>query len=223
MGANADAAERLAGQIRDQHLSYLSPEALVDLFNAVRRVEHAGVPGRIIEAGTALGGSAVMLAAAKSPTRPLDLFDVFGVIPPPSPKDGQDVHDRYQVIASGRSSGIGGDTYYGYQPDLIGKVAAALTRFGYPPEANGIRLIKGLYEETLKPEGPVALAHIDCDWYESVTVCLDRICPLVPAGGVLVIDDYLDWSGCRSATDDYFRRRPGWRFETKSRLHVMKE
>jgi asparagine synthase (glutamine-hydrolysing) len=215
-------ARRLADRVRDQNLTYLEREALVGLFDAARRIERARVPGRIVEAGTALGGSAVVLAAAKSPARPLDLFDVFGLIPPPSDRDGEDVHARYQDITSGKSSGIGADTYYGYQDDLITKVAATLARLGYPPESNGIRLIKGLYEDTLHPEGPIALAHIDCDWYDSVTVCLERICPLVPPGGVLVIDDYLAWSGCRTATDDYFRGRDGWRFEENARLHVVK-
>jgi hypothetical protein len=51
---------------------------------------------------------------------------------------------------------------------------------------------------------PVALAHIDGDWYESVMTCLQRIEPHLSEEGILVIDDYDAWSGCRTAVDEYF-------------------
>jgi len=65
----------------------------------------------------------------------------------------------------------------------------------------------GLFEETLRIDEPIALAHIDCDWYDSVKLCLERITPNVVPGGVLVIDDYRDWVGCRRAVDEYFAGR----------------
>jgi asparagine synthase (glutamine-hydrolysing) len=40
------------------------------------------------------------------------------MIPPPSLKDGTDVHERYNVISSGQSIGLGGGTYYGYIDNL---------------------------------------------------------------------------------------------------------
>ena len=89
-------------------LTYLEEAALEDLHGQVRRIEEQAVPGLLIEAGCALGGSAIVLAAAKSPLRQLNVYDVFGVIPAPSERDGQDVLDRYQVIMSGQSEGIAG-------------------------------------------------------------------------------------------------------------------
>jgi asparagine synthase (glutamine-hydrolysing) len=61
-----------------------------------------------IEAGCALGGSAILLATVKNRRRPLHLFDVFGMIPAPTAEDTQEVHDRYRTIVEGKSSGIGG-------------------------------------------------------------------------------------------------------------------
>jgi asparagine synthase (glutamine-hydrolysing) len=53
--------------------------------------------------------------------------------------------------------------------------------------------------------------------------CLRRIEPHLVSGGVLVIDDYEDWSGCRKAIDDYFASRHGeFLFEMKSRLHIVR-
>lgn len=87
---------------------------------------------------------------------------------------------------------------------------------------DNVHLVKGLFEKTLLIEGNVALAHIDCDWYESVMTCLKRIVPHLIRGGVLVIDDYDGWSGCRKAVDDYFRDKiTGYEFIKKSRLQII--
>jgi asparagine synthase (glutamine-hydrolysing) len=72
-------------------------------------------------------------------------------------------------------------------------------------------------------ERPVAFVHIDGDWYESVMTCLTRLAPRLVPGGVLVIDDYDAWSGCRSAVDEYFAdRRAEFAFVGKSRLHIVR-
>ena len=68
---------------------------------------------------------------------------------------------------------------------------------------------------------PVALAHIDGDWYNSVKVCLDRIAPRLVPGGVLVIDDYDAWSGCRKAVDEWFAGKDDrFEFVRRERLHI---
>lgn len=118
--------------------------------------------------------------------------------------------------------GIVGDEYYGYRSDLLGEVTATLERFGAPPKENRIRLVQGDFRNTLRVEGPVAVAHLDGDWYESTMVCLERIWPHVQSGGRLVVDDYEAWSGCRKAIDEYFSSVKDARFEWRSRLHVVR-
>jgi asparagine synthase (glutamine-hydrolysing) len=204
-------------------LTYLDESALHDLHDCVTALERESRQGALIEAGCALGGSAIVIAAAKSKERPLFVYDVFGMIPPPSQYDGPDVHARYATIQSGRSEGIGGNKYYGYEDDLLGKVKENFRRNGIDPEAHNVHLLKGLFEETLQVQGAVALAHIDGDWYNSVLTCLRRIEPYLVPGGVLVIDDYDDWSGCRKAVDEYFADRKGqYQFLRRSRLHVVR-
>src|SRR6476620_3510321 len=110
---------RLISQIRDQKLTYLSESRLHALSELCLANERQNVPGVIIEAGCALGGSSILLCASKSPKRELFIYDVFDMIPPPGDKDGTDVHERYAVIKSGQSKGIGGDTYYGYTSNLL--------------------------------------------------------------------------------------------------------
>ena len=62
-------------------------------------------------------------------------------------------------------------------------------------------------EETIPatlPDGPIALLRLDTDWYESTQHELIHLYPRLTAGGVLIIDDYGHWDGCRKAVDEYF-------------------
>jgi O-methyltransferase len=216
-------ASRTVREVRRRRLTYLGYDALSDLERAVRRLEAAGVPGIIVEAGCALGGSTVVLGLAKRPDRPLRAYDVFGLIPPPSNADGDDIQARYQTVVRGESRGIGGDRYYGYEDNLRDKVANTLRSFGLDLEARRIELIQGLFQDTLWPEETVALAHIDADWYQSVRTCVERIEPRLSPGGMLVIDDYDHWSGCRKAVDEYFAdKRDRYDFVRRARLHIVR-
>lgn len=214
----------IAERVVAEGLTYLSPAALDDLHRAVEAIERQRVPGIFVEAGCALGGSALVIAAAKRPERPFNVYDVFGMIPPPGEKDGPDVQRRYDEIRSGRSEGINGATYYWYQDDLLQGVTATFHRYGFDPDRCHIRFVEGLFENTLRIDQPVAFAHIDGDWYESVSCCLARIDPWLVPGGVLVIDDYTAWSGCRRAVDEYFAGRED-RFDwiMRARLHLVRK
>ena len=210
-------------QIKVHQLTYLTAKDLFNLYDAAKKVEQSGVEGVFIEAGSALGGSAIAIGWAKHTQREFRMYDAFGLIPPPSDKDEADVHARYEEIKSGKSKGLGGGTYYGYVENLEAVVAANLTDHGLPPEAHHIHLIKGYFEDTLFVNDPVAFAHIDCDWYASVMSCLVQIEPHLTPGGKIVFDDYYEWSGCRLAVDEYFSDKAGYTFTAKGRkLHVEK-
>ena len=143
-------AQSISARVREEGLTYLSAAALDDLHRTVQSLEGQRVPGLFIEAGCALGGSALVIAAAKRPERPFNVYDVFGMIPPPGENDGPDVHRRYEEIRSGGSTGIKGATYYGYQADLLQTVTATFHRYGLDPERCHLRLIEGLFDHTLR-------------------------------------------------------------------------
>jgi lipopolysaccharide biosynthesis glycosyltransferase len=214
--------ERVIRGVLREHLSYVGAAGLRTLAASVEAIEADGIDGVIVEAGTARGGSAIAMAAAKSPGRPMKVYDVFGMIPPPSERDGEDVHARYATIVSGESQGIGGETYYGYRDELLGEVTQSFARHGLPIADNNVELVQGLFQDTIALDEPVALAHLDGDWYESTMTCLIRLAPLLAVGGRLVIDDYDAWSGCRAAVDEYFADRPGFRFERRGKLHIVR-
>lgn len=216
-------AFQMIRRVRAQALTYLDASALADLYRAVERAEAESRVGVLVEAGVALGGSSIIMAAAKKPTRPFYMYDAFEMIPAPSERDGSDAHNRYAEIASGKARGIQGEAYYGYQNNLYEQVRKSLRDAGFPPEEHHIQMVRGFYEDALHVDEPVALAHLDCDWYDSVMVCLRRIAPHLVSGGVLIVDDYEHWSGCRKAVDEYFAgREDEYRFVMASRLHIIR-
>ena len=214
--------EETIARVREEHLTYLKPAHLRRLAASVLDAERRGLPGLVVEAGTALGGSAIVMAAAKRPERRMKVYDVFGMIPPPTAQDGPDVHARYERIAGGGAKGVGGQVYYGYRDDLLEQVAGSFARHGVPVDEHGVDLVRGLFEDTIDLDEPVAVAHLDGDWYASTMTCLTRIAPLVVPGGRIVLDDYYRWSGCRDAVDEYFAAHDGFRLEHGAKLHAVR-
>jgi O-methyltransferase len=147
------------------------------------------IPGDIVECGTASGGSAAMLAWASG--RHCWLYDSCKGLPEPSNRDPKNAWD-----------------YVGANPTTPKIIAAAFRIAGLQPSQYTLR--EGWFKDTFKePGGPesIALLHIDADWYDSVKLCLERWYDAVSSGGIIVLDDYGYWSGCREAYDEFCRER----------------
>ena len=76
-------------------------------------------------------------------------------------------------------------------------------------DINDLFLVKGKVEDTLKipsniPE-KISILRLDTDWYESTKIELEVLYPRLVKNGVLIIDDYGEWSGSRKATNEYFK------------------
>lgn len=202
----ADRRAKVIQHVKDNKLTYLTTEKLECISSTCQEVEEKQIPGLFIEAGCALGGSAILIAAAKARERKFKIYDVFGMIPAPSGHDTPDVHARYEVIRSGQSQGIDGDTYYGYMSDLRMVVERNLKNYGIDLPSNNISLIEGLLQDTMHFGEPVAFAHVDVDWYEPVMTALERIAPRLSIGGSVIVDDYYDWGGCKRAVDEFLAK-----------------
>ena len=211
-----------ARRIRSERLTYLPVRKLVRIESALAEIRRNNVPGDVIEFGVALGGSAILLAQAAGEGRRFFGLDVFSMIPPPtSEKDDAKSKERYETIASGQATGFGDDAYYGYRDDLYEHVSAQLARFGTPVDGRRVNLVKGLFEETLPTLDVhrIAFAHIDCDWYDPVRYCLQETARRLTPGGVIVIDDYNDYAGCRAAVDEFLAQNDD--FDVESGLNPI--
>lgn len=194
-------------KIKNDKLTYLSRWRMLKLAQVIEDMEVQGLNGDIIEAGCALGGSTIMMGLVKGQSRKLNVYDVFEQIPSPTENDSQDALERYKDIKNGTASGIGGDEYYGYQKNIEELVRKNISKYGLNLDSNNINLFKWLVQDTLVTHAPVALAHIDVDWYDPVKVCLDRIYPVMVSGGRFIIDDYSDWDGCERAVNEFLANK----------------
>ena len=195
-------ASKVIEEVRSKRLTYCGYPKLENICKAIDEVKRNRVAGVYVEAGCALGGSAIVISKCKPLNTPFFVFDVFDMIPAPSERDEMDAHERYDVIKSYQSKGLGEDTYYGYMDNLSKVVEKNLEDFGIDLKAQSIELVKGLFEETLRLDNNVAFAHIDCDWYDSVKICIERITPVLSQGGIMIFDDYSSYSGCKKAVDE---------------------
>jgi O-methyltransferase len=173
----------------------LGVQRLARLYNGVTELAQANVPGDIVECGVARGGSSLLMALALVDThssKELFLFDTFEGLPPASPEGDPDFEIAKNF--TGRCRG----TYE--------EVSELLTRHDVIGRTH---FIKGRYSDTLPHQErfPIAFLHVDCDWYESVKLCLETFYPWVSKGGIIQIDDYFSWAGAKKATDEFFANR----------------
>ena len=120
--------------------------------------------------------------------RHLYLFDTFEGLPAPTAADPD--FERAKEW-TGKCRGT------------VDEVTALLARFGIARET--VTLVPGLFQDTLIGwnRGPIALLHLDGDWYESIRTSLSSLWPHVAPGGIVQIDDYGIWEGCRRAVDEF--------------------
>jgi hypothetical protein len=195
--------------LRTNALTYCGrPGKLEVVHETAKSVESRAVPGLFLEAGVAMGGSAIVIAKTKARARRLNLYDVFEMLPPPSENDDLKSHEVYRDFVAGNVSGAVNVNYVSHAADLLSFTRENMRRAGVDPEVENIRFVKGLYEDTLKVDEPVAFAHIDCDWYDSVKLCIERIADRVSVGGILLFDDYNSFQGCRKAVDEWLPKDP---------------
>jgi predicted O-methyltransferase YrrM len=164
------------------------------LYDAVQDTTTRAVPGAIVECGTAKGGSAALLGLSmknSGASRTLWVFDTFEGIPPPTLADPD-----FEVASL-------------YTGSFRGELEMVRTLFDRLGLADCAHFVKGRFQDTVPAcdTGPIAVLHIDGDWYESVKVCLDTFYDRVSRGGIVQIDDYGHWEGARKATDEFLSTR----------------
>lgn len=203
-----DTDKRIAAAVRGQTMT--NPLRVHALIDAVGYVCAADIPGAFVECGVWRGGS-VMAMLLKLldlgvTDRDVYLYDTFEGMTAPTEADtsmfdGSALESWNQAQGEGKR---GWDQLFGAGVYTIDTVRALLESTGYPAER--LHFVKGPVEQTLPDVAPdrIALLRLDTDWYESTRHELEHLYPRLERGGVLIIDDYGHWEGCRRAVDEYF-------------------
>lgn len=163
-----------------------------NIYESIRYIKAANIPGDIIECGVFLGGSlglAIDAAAQAGLTgRTFWASDTFeGFVTDTQSEDytGKIVpfkrHPNFRDIAEATIN----------MANLAG---------------NRVEYLAGPVETTLAswPVETLAMARLDTDYYESTRIELEQLFPRLSEGGALIIDDYGHFKEARRAVDEYF-------------------
>jgi hypothetical protein len=198
--------------LRAKGLTYCARTGKLEILQSLAAYpERESVPGIFLEAGVAMGGSASVIAKVKGPGRELRLYDVFELLPPPSARDGAGARQAYDRFLGGVATNVADIAYLAHAKDLLAFAQQTLRDTGIAIETSNIAFVKGPFQDTLRLDGPVAFAHIDCDWYDSVMLCIERIADFMSPRGIMLFDDYSTFAGCREAVDGWLARDPRFR------------
>lgn len=182
----------------------VSRERLYAHFQAVDHVVKNGIEGDIVECGVWRGGTSMLgaltLLGLGDPFRDVWLYDTFAGMTEPttadvSPWGGHNTRRLW------KNNSKADHNSWCFAP--VDDVRRNLISTGYPE--NRLRFIKGNVTETLLRNVPdkIAVLRLDTDWYESTKAELEILFPRLVKGGVLLIDDYGAWKGCKQAVDEY--------------------
>jgi hypothetical protein len=198
-----------------------TPLDMATLYEIVIHLDQHKIEGDFVECGVWKGGSAGIMALAHQRQsndldRTIHLFDLFEDIIAPDPeKDGgramdevneylkktgqqfSDFKDKNKPL-KGIYDGHGGAGEVGIVKELL------VEKIGFPEEKLNFHV--GLFQETVPKAGEIekiALLRLDGDWYDSIKVCLDHLYSKVVKGGVVIIDDYYTYEGCKKAVDEF--------------------
>jgi O-methyltransferase len=179
-------------------------QALID---AVRYCVRRELPGAFAECGVWRGGSVlamiITLQELDRSDRDIYLFDTFEGMTRPSEKDTSP-YDRPALELWEESRTQPWPELFDPRTFSEEAVRETVLGTGYPEQR--LHFIRGPVEETLPKRAPdrLALLRLDTDWYESTRHELFHLFPRLTDGGVLIVDDYGHWDGCKRAVDEYF-------------------
>jgi hypothetical protein len=177
-------------------LTMVPKEGIFAALLAIKYVVENDIPGDIVECGVWRGGMSILMAGMlrlHNSCRKLYLYDTFSGMTVPGYKDG----------------------FIGLEPEKDDFVKSGSTL----PEVKtnfekadlldeNIIFIEGDVCETLNNNDNlpqrIAFLRLDTDMYASTKKELEIFYPRISDNGVLVVDDYGAWIGCKPAVDEYF-------------------
>ena len=188
----------------------VSKERFVSLYQSINYIYKNDIEGDFVECGVFMGGSAMMISFAmrefdkiNNSSKNLWLYDTFEGMANPTIHDENILNEKATTELKNKtkkenSKDIWAYSSIDYVKQNIKKTNIKLERVKY---------IKGLVEKTLIKDKPkkISLLRLDTDFYESTKIELEELYPLLETGGIIIIDDYGHWKGCKKAVDEYFK------------------
>jgi len=184
-------------------LSMIRDDRFVANAQAIEYILDQNIQGDIVEVGVWKGGSIISMLMTLQKNNALNrnvhLYDTFSGMTPHTDKDfDKDNRTADSLINSNpfwlcissldevkNNIKISSD----YPEDLIKYHVGDICKNEYVPEK-------------------IAFLRLDTDWYESTKCELEMFYNSVASGGVIMLDDYGHWQGCRRAVDEFLKDKP---------------
>lgn len=183
-------------------------ERMYALYKATEYIIKNNIQGDFVECGVWRGGSTMVILKTLQKfnvnDRKVWLFDTYEGMNAPT-EDDKDFNNLNASTQLKQSKKNEESIIWAYATLDDVKHNIALT--GYSSE--NIHFIKGKVEDTLPNNhyfNSCSLLRLDTDWYESTKIELEHFYPLLQTKGIMIIDDYGHWQGCRKAVDEYFEK-----------------
>ena len=193
---------------RTKPYTMTSLERMYAMYKATEHVSKSHIPGDIVECGVWRGGSvmiaAILLKKLGDTSRSIYLYDTFTGMSKPGGVDATR-YDGAKALDMWKFHHVNGKV--AWCDASLEDVRRNVFDTGYPK--NRFVFVEGKVEDTMPRTEPkrIALLRLDTDWYTSTYHELVHLYPRLSPGGVLIIDDYGHWEGCRRAVDQYFRKQ----------------
>jgi len=182
-------------------------ERMYALFCSVNYVLNNKIPGSFVECGVWRGGSSMliakMLSNRKIVDRKLYLFDTFEGMSKPT-EDDTDFTGKSAAALLKKNEYNKEESVWCLADLKDVKNNMRLTNFPDEKLVYIVGKVEATIPTTLLTEN-VSLLRLDTDWYTSTKHELIYLFPKLENKGVLIIDDYGHWEGCKKAVDEYFK------------------
>ena len=190
----------------------VSKERFLSLYHSINYIYKNNISGDFVECGVFKGGSAMMMAYAMKEfdlnnenNKKIWLYDTFEGMANPSEHD-ENIFNQKAILELKKikkeenKKDIWAFSSINYVDQNILKTGVAKKNIVY---------VKGLVENTLAEKKPneISLLRLDTDFYESTKIELETLYPLLVKGGILIVDDYGHWKGCKKAVDEFFQNK----------------
>jgi len=183
--------------------SMISYERFQNNIESVDYIQKNKIEGDIVEIGVWRGGSmlSMILAYEKyaETKRNFHLYDTFSGMTPPLDIDA----DYAGVPAS-----VGMLTSECIKAECPYAEVYANIKRHVKYDMSRISFVTGdILKNTVYPE-KIAILRLDTDWYESTKFELEHFYKYVVPGGIVIIDDYGHWKGCKRAVHEFLEENP---------------
>jgi predicted O-methyltransferase YrrM len=177
----------------------VSRERIINVLNLIDNINNNNIPGDFIEIGVWKGGL-IMAMALKciqlGIDRKIHAYDTFEGMTNPS-YDDVDMNNEFAINIFNKVQCV----------SLFNETKANIDKTNYTNIEYHVGDI--LKTDVSNIPGEISLLRLDTDWYESTKFELKNFYPLVSPGGIVIIDDYGHWKGCRKAVDDFLSTEGG--------------